>query len=78
MSDPLFGGDDDANRPLPHEDWEGLIPTYIALRADLNEAKQIGIANAKYSVGGATFSKHVPAAAVQAGVRQSRLSGVSA
>jgi Fic-DOC domain mobile mystery protein B len=47
MSDPLFDDDDDANTPLTAEEREGLIPTYIALRAELNEAEQIGIANAE-------------------------------
>lgn len=47
MSDPLFDEDDDANTPLTAEEREGLIPTYIALRAELNEAEQIGIANAE-------------------------------
>lgn len=46
MSDPLFDEDDDANTPLTAEEREGLIPTYIALRAELNEAEQIGIADA--------------------------------
>jgi Fic-DOC domain mobile mystery protein B len=47
MSDPLFDKDDDANTPLAAEEREGLIPTYIALRAELNEAEQIGIADAE-------------------------------
>ncbi len=47
MSDPLFDEDDDANTPLTAEEREGLIPTYIALRAELNEAEQIGIADAE-------------------------------
>jgi Fic-DOC domain mobile mystery protein B len=46
MSDPLFGGDDEANTPLTGEEREQLIPTYIALRAELNEAEQVNIANA--------------------------------
>ena len=60
MSDPLFDEDDDANTPLTAEEREGLIPTYIALRAELNEAEQIGIADA---------DSRVPAAAAQADVR---------
>ena len=47
MSDPLFDEDDDANTPLTAEERDGLIPTYIALRAELNEAEQIGIADAE-------------------------------
>jgi Fic-DOC domain mobile mystery protein B len=46
MSDPLFGDDDDANTPLEPEEREQLIPTYITTRAELNEAEQIGIADA--------------------------------
>lgn len=46
MSDPLFGDDDDANTPLEPEEREQLIPTYITTRAGLNEAEQIGIADA--------------------------------
>lgn len=47
MTDRLFNADDDANTPLTAEEREGLIPTYIALRSELNEAEQIGIANAE-------------------------------
>lgn len=46
MSDLLFGDDDDANTPLEPEEREQLIPTYITTRAELNEAEQIGIADA--------------------------------
>jgi Fic-DOC domain mobile mystery protein B len=46
MTDPLFGDDDDANTPLTAEEREQLIPTYITLRAELNEAEQINIAEA--------------------------------
>lgn len=46
MNDPLFGDDDDANTPLEPEEREQLIPTYITTRAELNEAEQIGIADA--------------------------------
>lgn len=44
MSDPIFDGDDDANTPLTAEEREGLIPSYITLRSELNEAEQINIA----------------------------------
>lgn len=46
MSDPLFEGDDDANTPLTAEEREQLIPTYIAVRAELNEAEQVNITQA--------------------------------
>lgn len=46
MTDPLFHGDDDANTPLTEEEREQLIPTYITLRSELNEAEQVGIADA--------------------------------
>jgi Fic-DOC domain mobile mystery protein B len=41
--DPLFYRDDDANTPLTVEEREQLIPSYIALRHELNEAEQINI-----------------------------------
>jgi Fic-DOC domain mobile mystery protein B len=44
VSDPLFDADDEANTPLTPEEREGLIPTYITTRAELNEAEQINIA----------------------------------
>ena len=44
MSELLFEGDDDANTPLTEEEKEGLIPAYITLRSELNEAEQINIA----------------------------------
>lgn len=44
--DPLFGGDDEANTPLTAEEREALIPTYITLRTELNQAEQMGIADA--------------------------------
>lgn len=44
--DPLFDDDDDANTPLTAEEREQLIPTYITLRNELNEAEQINIAQA--------------------------------
>ena len=46
MSDPLFDEDDDANTPLDAEEREQLIPSYITLRRELNEAEQINIAGA--------------------------------
>ncbi len=46
MSDPLFG-DDDAATPLTPDEMQGLIPSYITLRRELNEAEQNGIMNAE-------------------------------
>lgn len=46
MSDSLFDGDDDAATPLTPEERDGLIPSYITLRRELNEAEQINIADA--------------------------------
>jgi Fic-DOC domain mobile mystery protein B len=46
MSDPLFDAEDDANTLLDPDERRQLIPTYITTRAQLNEAEQIGIANA--------------------------------
>lgn len=46
MTDPLFGADDDANTPLEADEREGLIPSYITLRRELNEAEQANIAAA--------------------------------
>uniref|UniRef100_E6Q3L9 Mobile mystery protein B n=1 Tax=mine drainage metagenome TaxID=410659 RepID=E6Q3L9_9ZZZZ len=46
MSDLLFEHDDGANTPLSPEEREGLIPSYITLRYELNEAEQINIGNA--------------------------------
>ncbi len=42
MSDPLFD-QDDAATPLAPEEREGLIPSYITLRRELNEAEQANI-----------------------------------
>ncbi|MHB8357744.1 MAG: mobile mystery protein B [Vulcanimicrobiaceae bacterium] len=47
MPDPLFDGDDDANTPLTAEERETLIPSYITLRHELNEAEQINIGAAQ-------------------------------
>ena len=46
MRDPLFDADDDANTPLAPAEREGLIPTYVTTRAELNEAEQENIAEA--------------------------------
>jgi Fic-DOC domain mobile mystery protein B len=46
MTDPLFDEDDEANTPLTAEEREQLIPSYIALRGELNEAEHINIAAA--------------------------------
>lgn len=44
--DPLFGDDDAANTPLTAEEREQLIPSYITLRHELNEAEQVNIGQA--------------------------------
>jgi len=41
--DPLFLGDDEANTPLTAEEREQLIPSYITMRHELNEAEQVNI-----------------------------------
>lgn len=46
MSDPLFDEDDEANTPLDADEREQLIPSYITLRRELNEAEQVNIAGA--------------------------------
>jgi Fic-DOC domain mobile mystery protein B len=46
MPDPLFADDDEANTPLTAEEREQLIPAYITLRHELNEAEQINIGQA--------------------------------
>lgn len=46
MSDPLFEDDDDANTPLTPQERDGLIPTYITTRAELNAAEQENITEA--------------------------------
>lgn len=47
MTDQLIDGhDDDANTPLDAEERQHLIPSYITLRRELNEAEQINIAHA--------------------------------
>jgi Fic-DOC domain mobile mystery protein B len=46
MADPLFEEDDEANTPLTAEECEQLIPAYITLRHELNEAEQVNIGEA--------------------------------
>jgi Fic-DOC domain mobile mystery protein B len=46
MSDPLFDADDAAT-PLTPDEKQALIPSYITLRRELNEAEQIGITSAE-------------------------------
>ena len=43
MPDLLLDRDDEANTPLTAEEREQLIPSYITLRHELNEAEQINI-----------------------------------
>jgi Fic-DOC domain mobile mystery protein B len=45
-SDPLFEADEAAT-PLTPEEKLGLIPSYIALRRELNEAEQINVTRAE-------------------------------
>jgi fido (protein-threonine AMPylation protein) len=45
MRDPL-AEQDDASTPLAAEEREGLIPSYITLRGELNEAEQANIVEA--------------------------------
>jgi Fic-DOC domain mobile mystery protein B len=45
MTDPL-GEQDNASTPLSAEEREGLIPSYITLRGELNEAEQANILEA--------------------------------
>lgn len=46
MTDPLFASDDEANTPLTPEERADLIPSYITLRHELNEAEQVNIGKA--------------------------------
>lgn len=46
MSDPLLE-EDDASTPLTAEERDGLIPSYITLRHELNEAEQANILEAE-------------------------------
>ena len=43
MSGPLGGEDAAGATPLTHEDLDGLIPTFVATRGDLNLAEQSNI-----------------------------------
>lgn len=43
----LLGSQDDAGTPLTEEEREGLIPSHITLRAELNEAEQANILEAQ-------------------------------
>lgn len=45
MNDPI--GPEDAGTPLTDEEKEGLIPSYITLRNELNEAEQANILEAR-------------------------------
>ena len=47
MSDPLLSADDGAATPLTPGEKEGLIPTHIALRSELNAMEQAGTADAE-------------------------------
>ena len=48
MTDALFDDDgDDATTPLTPDEKKGLIPSYITLRRELNEAEQLGITAAE-------------------------------
>ena len=46
MSDPLLP-DEDGQTELTHQEREGLIPSYITLRGELNEAEQKNILQAQ-------------------------------
>jgi len=46
VSDPLIDPEDQASTPLTPEEREALTPSYITQRRELNEAEQIGIADA--------------------------------
>jgi len=46
MNDPLLP-EDEGQTPLTPEELEGLIPSYITLRGELNEAEQINIVEAQ-------------------------------
>ncbi|MES9942038.1 MAG: mobile mystery protein B [Candidatus Thiodiazotropha sp. 6PLUC1] len=47
MSDDFLAEHDDASTPLSAEELEGLIPSYITLRSELNEAEQANILEAE-------------------------------
>ncbi len=42
----ILAEQDDASTPLEPEEQEGLIPSYITLRSELNEAEQSNILDA--------------------------------
>ena len=46
MTAKLFEDDDDANTPLTGEEREQIIPSYITMRHELNEAEQVNIGQA--------------------------------
>lgn len=46
MSGALFDADDGANTPLSPEERDGLIPTYITTRNELNDAEHANISDA--------------------------------
>jgi Fic-DOC domain mobile mystery protein B len=46
VSASLIDAEDDASTPLTPEERDALIPSYITQRRELNEAEQIGIADA--------------------------------
>ncbi len=46
MTDALFAEDDDANTPLTPQEREGLIPSYITTRGELNAAEHANISEA--------------------------------
>jgi len=48
MSDPLLPEEEDGQTALSDEEREGLIPSYITLRAELNEAEQANILDAEH------------------------------
>lgn len=41
---PLTDGDDDANTPVTEADVQGLIPSWVATRADLNDVEATNVA----------------------------------
>ena len=47
MTDPLVPHQDDGGTELTEEEREGLIPSYITLRSELNEAEQANILDAE-------------------------------
>ncbi len=46
MSDALFDAEDGANTPLSPDERDGLIPTYITTRSELNDAEHANISDA--------------------------------